>query len=59
MSKTPPATLALDGAGIAYPLAAYVYDPGVKRVGIQAAQALDAQPGDMVRVLAAVVAAVS
>ena len=59
MSKTTPATLALDRAGMTYALATYVYDPGAERVGIQAAQALGAQPGDMVCVLAAVVAAVS
>ena len=59
MSKTTPATLALDRARITCTLATYVYGPGAERVGLQAAQALGAQPGDMVRVLATVVAAVS
>ncbi|HET6972240.1 MAG TPA: Cys-tRNA(Pro) deacylase [Phenylobacterium sp.] len=51
MSKTTPATLALDRAGVAYSLAAYDYDPGAERVGLQAAQALGAPPGEVLKTL--------
>jgi len=51
MSKTTPATLALDKAGVAYALAAYDYDPGAERVGLQAAQALGVPPGEVLKTL--------
>jgi len=51
MSKTTPATLALDRAGVAYTLAAYDYDPGAERVGLQAAEALGAPPGEVLKTL--------
>jgi Cys-tRNA(Pro)/Cys-tRNA(Cys) deacylase len=51
MSKTTPATLALDRAGVAYTLAAYDYDPNAERVGLQAAQALGAPPGEVLKTL--------
>ena len=51
MSKTTPATLALDKAGVAYTLATYVYDPGAERVGLQAAEALGVPPGEVLKTL--------
>lgn len=51
MSKTTPATLALDRAGVAYALATYPYDPGADRVGLQAAQALGVPPGEVLKTL--------
>ena len=51
MSKTTPATLALDKAGVAYALATYAYDPGADRIGLQAAQALGAPPGEVLKTL--------
>lgn len=51
MSKTTPATLALDRAGVAYTLATYDYDPNAERVGLQAAQALGAPPGEVLKTL--------
>ncbi len=51
MSKTTPATLALDKAGVAYTLATYDYDPGAERVGLQAAQALGVAPGEVLKTL--------
>jgi Cys-tRNA(Pro)/Cys-tRNA(Cys) deacylase len=51
MSKTTPATLALDKAGVAYTLATYDYDPGAERVGLQAAEALGVAPGEVLKTL--------
>lgn len=51
MSKTTPATLALDRAGVGYTLATYDYDPGAERVGLQAAQALGVPPGVVLKTL--------
>lgn len=51
MSKTTPATLALDAAGVAYALARYDYDPGSDRVGLQAAQALGVPPSEVLKTL--------
>lgn len=51
MSKTTPATLALDRAGVAYELATYAYEPGAERVGLQAAHALGAPPGEVLKTL--------
>lgn len=51
MSKTTPATLTLDRAGVAYTLATYAYDPGADRVGLQAAEALGVPPGEVLKTL--------
>ncbi len=51
MSKTTPATLALDKAGVAYTLATYDYDPGAERVGLQASEALGVAPGEVLKTL--------
>lgn len=51
MSKTTPATVALDRAGVAYGLSAYDYDPDAERVGLQAAQALGVPPGEVLKTL--------
>jgi Cys-tRNA(Pro)/Cys-tRNA(Cys) deacylase len=51
MSKTTPATLALDKASVAYSLATYAYDPAAERVGLQAAQALGAPASEVLKTL--------
>lgn len=51
MSRTTPATLALDKAGVAYRLAAYAYDSSAERVGLQAAEALGAPPSEVLKTL--------
>ena len=51
MSKTTPATRALDKAGVRYALAAYDYDPAADRVGLQAAEALGAPPSQVLKTL--------
>ncbi|MBI1199396.1 MAG: Cys-tRNA(Pro) deacylase [Phenylobacterium sp.] len=51
MSRTTPATLALDRAGLAYSLASYDYDPNAERVGLQAAEALGVPPGEVLKTL--------
>lgn len=51
MSRTTPATLALDKAGVAYTLATYDYDPGAERVGLQAAEALGAPASEVLKTL--------
>ncbi|WP_068874732.1 MULTISPECIES: Cys-tRNA(Pro) deacylase [unclassified Phenylobacterium] len=51
MSRTTPATLALDAAGVAYRLATYDYDPNAERVGLQAAEALGAPPSEVLKTL--------
>ena len=51
MSKTTPATLALDRAGVAYTLAAYDYGPRGERVGLQAAEALGAPASEVLKTL--------
>lgn len=51
MSRTTPATQALDAAGIAYRLATYDYDPDAARVGLQAAEALGAPAGEVLKTL--------
>jgi len=51
MSKTTPATLALDRAGVAYTLATYDYDPTAGRVGLQAAEALGVPAGGVLKTL--------
>ena len=51
MSKTTPATLALDRAGVAYTLATYDYDSNADRIGMQAAEALGASPSEVLKTL--------
>lgn len=51
MSRTTPATLALDKAGVTYTLATYDYDPNAERVGLQAAEALGAPPSEVLKTL--------
>lgn len=51
MSKTTPATLALDKAGVAYRLVTYDYDPNADRVGLQAAEALGAPACEVLKTL--------
>ncbi|OHB28864.1 MAG: aminoacyl-tRNA deacylase [Phenylobacterium sp. RIFCSPHIGHO2_01_FULL_69_31] len=51
MSRRTPATLALDATGIAYRLATYDYDPDAARVGLQAAEALGAPAGEVLKTL--------
>ena len=51
MSRTTPATLALDKAGVAYRLATYDYDPNAERVGLQAAEALGVPAGEVLKTL--------
>lgn len=51
MSRTTPATVALDRAGLHYTIASYAYDPGAERVGLQAAEALGVDPGEVLKTL--------
>jgi Cys-tRNA(Pro)/Cys-tRNA(Cys) deacylase len=51
VSRSTPATLALDRAGVAYTLATYAYDPGADRIGLQAAEALGAPPAEVLKTL--------
>ena len=51
MSKTTPATVALDRAGVAYTLATYAYDPNADRVGLQAAEALGVPADEVLKTL--------
>jgi Cys-tRNA(Pro)/Cys-tRNA(Cys) deacylase len=51
MSKSTPATLALDRAGVPYSLATYDYDPGAERIGLQAAEALGAPASEVLKTL--------
>ncbi|HPA39169.1 MAG TPA: Cys-tRNA(Pro) deacylase [Phenylobacterium sp.] len=53
MAKTTPATLALQKAGVAFDLHAYDYDPDAPRVGLQAAEALGADPARVLKTLMA------
>jgi Cys-tRNA(Pro)/Cys-tRNA(Cys) deacylase len=53
MAKTTPATQFLDQAGISYTLSTYDYDPAGGRVGLQAAEALGADPGRVLKTLMA------
>ena len=53
MSKTTPATLALEKAGIAFALFPYDYDPDAPRVGLQAAEALGRAPEQVFKTLMA------
>src|SRR3712207_2481745 len=51
MSKTTRATLALRQAGVAFTVHAYDYDPDAERIGLQAAEALGADAGSVLKTL--------
>jgi Cys-tRNA(Pro)/Cys-tRNA(Cys) deacylase len=51
MSRTTRATLALQQAGIAFTIHAYDYDPNAERIGLQAAEAIGADPGSVLKTL--------
>lgn len=53
MSKTTPATLALQKAGVAFTLSTYAYDPDVDRIGLAAAEALGVAPAMVFKTLMA------
>ena len=53
MSKTTPATRALEAAGADFTLHTYAYDPSADRIGLQAAQALGADPATVLKTLMA------
>lgn len=53
MSRTTPATLALRKAGVAFDVVTYDYDPGAERVGLQAAEAMGAEPRRVLKTLMA------
>ncbi len=51
MSKVTRATKALEGAGVAFTVHAYDYDPGAEKVGLQAAEAIGAPPDQVLKTL--------
>lgn len=51
MARTTPATLALKAAGVAHQLREYDYDPDAAKVGMQAAEALGAEPARVLKTL--------
>jgi Cys-tRNA(Pro)/Cys-tRNA(Cys) deacylase len=51
MSKTTRATLALQQAGISFTVHAYEYDPNADRIGLQAAEAMGADPSSVLKTL--------
>jgi Cys-tRNA(Pro)/Cys-tRNA(Cys) deacylase len=53
MSKTTRATLALQKAGIAFTTVTYEYDPSADRIGLQAAEAIGAEPRRVLKTLMA------
>ena len=53
MSKTTRATQALQKAGVAFTLHTYEYDPDADRIGLQAAEAIGADPGSVLKTLMA------
>jgi len=53
LSRTTPATLALRKAGVAFDVVTYDYDPGAERVGLQAAEAMGAEPRRVLKTLMA------
>ena len=53
MSKTTPATMALQKAGVAFELVTYAYDPNADRIGLQAAEALGVAPQAVLKTLMA------
>ncbi len=55
MSKTTPATLALTKAGVPFRTVTYEYDPNADRIGLQAAEAIGAEPRQVLKTLMAAV----
>lgn len=53
MSRTTPATLALDKAGVAYAIHSYTYDPDAPSIGLHAAASLGADPAIVLKTLIA------
>ncbi|WP_026868407.1 Cys-tRNA(Pro) deacylase [Inquilinus limosus] len=53
MSKTTRATQALQRAGVSFAVAAYDYDPGADRIGLQAAEAMGVPPRVVLKTLMA------
>ena len=53
MSKTTPATKALEKLGVKFTLHTYVYDPTAESIGMQAAEALGVEPRRMLKTLMA------
>jgi Cys-tRNA(Pro)/Cys-tRNA(Cys) deacylase len=53
MSKTTPATKALEKLGMKFTLHSYVYDPNAESIGLQAAEALGIEPRRMLKTLMA------
>jgi len=53
MSKTTPATKALEKLGVKFTLHAYVYDSSATSIGLQAAEALGVEPFRMLKTLMA------
>jgi Cys-tRNA(Pro)/Cys-tRNA(Cys) deacylase len=51
LAKSTPATLALKAAGVAFDVREYDYDPGDQRVGLQADEALGADPARVLKTL--------
>src|SRR4051794_8815836 len=51
VTKTTRATLALQKAGVAFTVATYEYDPDAERIGLQAAEALGAEPNSVLKTL--------
>ncbi len=51
MSKTTRATQALQQAGVSFTVHAYEYDPHAERIGLQAAEAMGADPGSVLKTL--------
>lgn len=55
MSKSTRATKALEQAGVAFTVHAYVYDPGADKIGVQAAEALGESPERVLKTLMALI----
>src|SRR5918994_4780949 len=51
MSKTTRATLALQQAGVSFTVHSYEYDPNAERIGLQAAEAMGAEPSSVLKTL--------
>jgi Cys-tRNA(Pro)/Cys-tRNA(Cys) deacylase len=51
MSRTTRATLALQQAGVAFTVHSYDYNPNAERIGLQAAEAMGADPGSVLKTL--------
>ncbi|RDI58763.1 Cys-tRNA(Pro) deacylase [Microvirga subterranea] len=51
MSKTTRATQALQQTGVSFTVHAYDYDPNAERIGLQAAEALGADPSSVLKTL--------